>query len=505
MTKASADSNASRAATGISGLDEILGGGLPRNRIYLVEGGPGAGKTTLAMQFLREGARCGEPTMYVLLSETAEELRAVAASHHWSLDGVEVFDLQSSDENLRADSQYTLFHPADVEWSETSQTILETVERVKPRRAVFDSLSEVRLLSRDPLRYRRQILALKQCLTSIGCTVLMLDFESSPESDHQLQSLCHGVIRLEQLTPEYGGQRRRLAIQKLRGISYRDGYHDFTIQTGGIEAYPRLVAAEHHRDFANEQVRSGVPGLDQILGGGLDRGTSTLILGPAGVGKSTLAAQYVAAAVRQGEKSALYIFDEVPHTFAVRGAGLGMGIADHIRSGRIAIQQVNPAELSPGEFAMRVRNAVERDNRNLVVIDSLNGYNGAMPEERFLSAHLHELLAYLNQRGVITILIVSQLGLLGQGVESPIDLSYLADTVILLRYFEAFGEVRQAISVVKRRTGAHEHSIRELRMGPGGILVGERLQNFQGVLSGQLVYTGDRSPLLTPADGANGR
>jgi circadian clock protein KaiC len=485
-----AKSNGERAASGIVGLDDILGGGFPRKRMYLIEGDPGAGKTTLALQFLIEGARAGEPTVYVVLSETEEELRAVAGSHGWSLEGITVCDLQASEESLRAESQYTLFHPAEVELSDTTKIVIDAVNRVNPRRVVFDSLSEMRLLARDPLRYRRQILALKAYFTARDCTVLLLDYQSGEGGDRQLESLCHGVIGLHSSTPEYGGQRRRMRIQKLRGVSFREGHHDYAIETGGLRVHPRLVAAEHHRAFTIEPVKSGVAELDQLLGGGLHRGTSTLFLGPAGVGKSTLAAQYVMAALKSGERASSYIFDEVPNTFIVRSEGLGMGFREYRESGALRLKQVDPAELSPGQFASSVRQDVEVHKSTVIVIDSLNGYRAAMPDEAHLSSHLHELLAYLNQQGVLTLLVISQYGILGEGVSSPVELSYLADTVVLLRYFEALGDIRKAISVVKKRTGAHERSVRELAMGPEGIRVGKQLQEFQGVITGQLVYTG---------------
>jgi circadian clock protein KaiC len=497
-------SNPERAGTGVAGLDDILGGGFPRRRLYLIAGDPGAGKTTLALQFLLEGARNGEPGLYVALSETEEELRDVASSHGWSLDGITICDLAASEESLKAESQYTLFHPAEVELSETTRAVLDIVERVQPRRVAFDSLSEMRLLARDPLRYRRQILALKAYFTARPSTVLLLDYESAGMGDRQVESLAHGVLKLEQLAPEYGGQRRRLRVQKIRGIRFRDGYHDFSIVTGGLVVYPRLVAAEHQEPFRRETVSSGIAELDALLGGGLDRGTSTLFMGPAGVGKSTVAAQYAIAALNRGEKAAFYVFDEVPDTLAVRGEGLGMGIREHLRSGRLRVQQVNTAELSPGEFAQQVRRAVEHDGIGFVILDSLNGYQNAMPEEHFLSAHMHELLAYLNQRGVVTLLVMAQHGVLGQDISSPIDISYLADTVVLLRYFEHAGQVRKAISVVKKRTGNHEKSIRELDMGSAGIHVGEPLHEFQGVLTGNIRYLGGASVLAERGDVATG-
>ncbi|MFN3652152.1 MAG: ATPase domain-containing protein [Armatimonadota bacterium] len=489
-----------RARTGIPGLDDVLSGGLPRGRMYLVEGDPGSGKTTLALQYLQEGARLGESTVYVILSETEDELRSVAYSHGWSLEGITICDLQMSEESLRAESQYTLFHPDEVELSDTTRLVLQTVEEVRPSRVVFDSCSEMRLLARDPLRYRRQILALKHYFTARNCTVLLLDYQSTSDEDRQLQSLAHGMIQLEQLSPEYGGQRRRLRVQKLRGSTFRDGYHDFNIETGGLVVYPRLIAAEHHKPFPHVSLSSGVTELDALLGGGLDHGTSTLILGPAGAGKSTLAAQYAMAAIDQGDNASFYIFDEVPDTLTVRGEGLGMRIRERQEQGLLQIHQVDPAELAPGEFAHLVRKEVEEVGARVIVIDSLNGYQNSMPEEHFLSAHLHELLAYLNQQGVVTILVMAQYGIMGQGVESPLELSYLADTVVLLRYFEARGEIRKAVSVVKKRTGDHEKTIREMRLTPAGLHLGEVLREFSGVMTGQLTYLGSSAPLLDLGD-----
>ncbi|HEY2293291.1 MAG TPA: ATPase domain-containing protein [Thermoanaerobaculia bacterium] len=488
-----------RASTGIEGLDYILGGGFPINRMYLLEGDPGAGKTTTALQFLLAGARNGEPGVYATLSETEEELRDVAASHGWSLDGITICELQTAEESLKADSQYTLFHPSEVELSETTRAVLDTVERVKPMRVVFDSLSEMRLLARDSLRYRRQILALKHYFTGQSCTVLLLDYTGATTGDFQLQSLTHGVLSFEQLAPAYGGQRRRLRVQKVRGISFRDGYHDYNITTGGLEVFPRLVSGDHPSGLADVSahgsIGSGLAELDAMLGGSIDRGTSVMLLGPSGVGKSTLTAQYVSAAASRGESAVIYTFDESPDTWIGRTERLGLGLRRHLQEGRIAIRRVDPAELSPGELAHDVRRAVEGGTR-IVVIDSLNGYQHAMPEERFLLLHLHELLSYLNQQGVLTLLIMAQSGLLGETLESPVDLSYLADTVVLLRYFEAFGEVRKAISLVKRRTGPHESTVRELRITSEGPRVGRELREFQGVLTGHLQYLGGAEPLM---------
>jgi len=491
-----------RAATGISGLDQVLGGGFPQNRMYLVEGDPGAGKTTLAMQFLLAGVRAGETGVYATLSETEEELRDIALSHGWNLDGITICDLQTAEESLKADSQYTLFHPSEIELSETTRSVLAAVEAIKPRRVVFDSLSEFRMLARDSLRYRRQILALKHYFTGRQCTVLLLDYRTIPGTEFQLQSLTHGVITLEHLVPEYGGQRRRLKIQKLRGVGFQDGYHDFNIETGGLAVYPRLVAAGQRRSFEREILSAGVPEIDTLLDGGLERGTSTLLLGPSGVGKSTLAMQYALAAAGRGLGVALYTFDETPENWLTRADGLQLGFREHLESGRVTLSQVDPAQLAPGEFSQQVCRRVATDDTQVVVIDSLNGYRNAMPEERFLSLYLHELLTYLSQHGATTIMTMAQSGLVGQGIESPIDLSYLADTVILLRYFEAFGEVRHAISVVKKRTGRHEKSVRELRIGPIGCRVGRQLDDFRGVLTGQPVYTGDGAGLFEKGEGA---
>ncbi|MEA2563248.1 MAG: circadian clock protein KaiC [Acidobacteriota bacterium] len=496
MTTANLD-DFPRASTGIEGLDYILGGGFPRNRMYLVKGNPGAGKTTLAMQFLLAGARAGEPGVYATLSETEEELRDVARSHGWSLDGITICDLQASEESLKADSQYTLFHPSEVELSDTTRTVLDVVEKAAPLRVVFDSLSEIRLLARDSLRYRRQILALKHYFTGRQCTVLLLD-HGTQSGEFQLESLAHGVMEMEQLPLGYGGQRRRLQVRKVRGIPYSGGFHDYAIHTGGVAVYPRLVASAHPGAFRSGVVSSEVEGLDTLLGGGADRGSSLMLLGPAGAGKSTICAQYAAAAARRGERAVVYNFDEAPDIWVARADALGMGLSPHIESGLVSVRQVNPAELTPGELAGQLRNELEAGVR-LVVLDSLNGYLSAMPDERHLTLHVHEMLSYLAQHGVLTILVMAQYGLVGE-VSAPVELSYLADTVVLLRFFEAFGEVRQAISTVKRRGGSHERSIRELRIDPDGIRVGRQLREFHGVLTGRLEYTGEAGPLLA-ADG----
>ena len=487
-----------RAATGIEGLDDVLGGGFTPHRTYLIEGVPGAGKTTLALQFLLEGARCGEQVLYVTLSETEEELRAAAASHGWSLDEITMRELVASETSLRADDQYTMFHPSEVELSETTKTLLQDVERIKPTRLVFDSLSELRLLAGSPLRYRRQILALKQFFGGRHCTVLLLDDLTSSDRDLQVQSIAHGVLRLEQSFPEYGSERRRLIVLKFRGVRYRGGYHDFVIKRGGLEVFPRLIAREHRRAALQERLPSGLKELDTLLGGGIERGTSTLIVGGAGTGKSSLAAQFVAAAAARGQHAAFFIFDESENTLLTRSEGLGIDLRRHVDSGQVTIQQVDPAELSPGEFAHVIRQAVDRSLASVVVVDSLNGYLNAMPEERFLIIQLHELLAYLGQAGVATLLVGTHQGLIGGPMITPVDASYLADAVILVRYFEAKGEVRQAISIVKKRGGAHERMIREFRLESGRISVGPPLREFRGILTGVPIY--EERPDLVAGD-----
>lgn len=483
-----------KVLTGVEGYDDILCGGLTPSRLYLVEGVPGSGKTTLALQFLIEGARHGESVLYITLSETAEELRAVAASHGWSLEGITIRELVPSEASLQPDDQYTMFHPSEVELSETTKTILEDVDRTKPSRVVFDSLSELRLLAGSPLRYRRQILALKQFFIGRNCTVVLLDDMTSSNQDLQVHSIAHGVTRLEQMYPEYGAERRRLIVLKYRGVGYRSGFHDFIIRRGGLDVFPRLVASEHRAPPTVERLPSGIPEMDTLLGGGIERGTSTLIVGAAGTGKSSLAAQFVATAAARGQKAALFIFDESLNTLLTRCAGLGIDLRGHVDAGRVSVQQVDPAELSPGEFAHAIRRAVEDQDATVVVIDSLNGFLNAMPGERFLIIQLHELLTFLGQAGVATILVGAHQGLIGAHMIAPVDASYLADAVILMRYYETRGEVRQAISVVKKRGGAHERSIREFRMENGRITVGQPLRDFRGVLTGVPIFEGEADP-----------
>lgn len=486
-------------STGIPGLDFILGGGLPTNRVYLIEGTPGTGKTTLALQFLREGVARGESTLYVTLAETRHELVAVAASHGWSLDGVEVFELSPPDEILNPESQYTVFHPSDVELNQSVRSVYDMVERMRPSRVVLDSLSEMRILAQDPLRLRRQVLALKHFFTGRGCTVLLLDDVRSDDSDLHFASIVHGVVLLEQLALEYGAERRRTRVTKLRGQRYRGGYHDFAIQTGGLAVYPRLTASEHPGVQIEQVVTSGNAEVDALLGGGLDAGSCTLILGPTGVGKTVLTTEFAVSSARRGERAMLFLFDERIRSFLDRARKLEINLNDHLDSGMLVLQQIDPAELSPGEFAARVVDAVERQDARMVAIDSLTGYKNAMPGEMLLNIHLHELFSYLGQRGITSLLTLAQHGPFNDPTTAA-DISYLADSIILLRYFEAMGQVRQAISILKRRSGAHEKTIREYRIRVGGIKVGQPLHEFQGVLTGSPEYLGAASPLMGHAN-----
>lgn len=472
-----------RCATGVEGLDDILSGGFPGNRLYLIEGDPGVGKTTLAMQFLLEGARRGESGLYITLSETRDEIENVARSHGWDLSPIHLFELSAIEEMIRGETESTFFHPSEVELNKTTGALIAEVERVKPTRVVFDSLSEMRMLADTPLRYRRQILQLKQFFAGRKCTVLLLDDRSAEVHDLHVESIAHGVISLRRTSPEYGVSRRQLSVLKIRGSHFRDGNHDFILRRGGMTVFPRLVAAEHHRDFARESFPSGIPGLDALLGGGLGRGTSTMFMGPPGTGKSTLAIKFALAAAERGEKSRIFIFDEMIGTLMNRASQLGMDLTPHVEAGRIVIEQIDPAEISPGELAHRIRAAVDREHVRMVVIDSINGYLNAMPAERYLNLQLHELLAYLNQQGVLTIMVLAQQGLVGN-MQSTVDLTYLADAVVLLRFFEARGEMKQALSIIKKRSGNHERTIREIRVDAYGIKIGEPLHNMQGVLTG---------------------
>lgn len=487
----------SKAATGIVGLDDILSGGLSRGHVFLLEGQPGTGKTTVALQFLMEGARVGETCLYITLSETESELRSGARSHGWELDEhINIYELTPPENLLDPDQSQTLLYSSDLELGEATRQIFDVVERIRPSRVVIDSLSEIRLLAQSSLRYRRQILSIKHYFARYDATVVLLDDLTTELLDKTVHSVAHGVIRLEELTPNYGAERRRLKISKYRGQRYRGGFHDFTIALGGINVFPRLVAAEHRQRYAATLNSSGIPGLDALLGGGLDSGSGTLILGPSGTGKSLVALVFAAQAVARGERVGLFIFDEELGLLIDRMQKLGIDLAAMRDSGSLVIEQVDAAELSPGEFAHRVRRAVDEKQIKTVVIDSINGYQAAMPEEKELVLHMHELLLYLNRHGASTFMTVAQHGLV-EDARAPIDITYLADTVILLRYFEALGEVRRAISVIKKRTGTHESTIREYRIGSQGLKIGEPLNAFQGVLRGVPQYYGEGNPLLS--------
>jgi circadian clock protein KaiC len=493
-------------STGIPGLDDILRGGLPAEQLYLVQGLPGAGKTTLALQFLLAGAARGEPILYITLSETRRELQIVARSHGWDLGKIHIREMELPEEILSPDRQLTMFHPSELELSEMVSAVLQQVEEVRPARIVFDSLSEMRMLAQSPLRYRRQVLALKQFFSGRQTTVLLLDDHTASGEDQQLQSIAHGVIQVEQLATEYGSERRQIRVLKMRGIPFRGGVHDFLIRKGGLDVFPRLVAADYPAQPFEGEASSGLPALDALLGGGLPNGSSTLFLGPAGCGKSSVASQFVVAAAERGERSALFLFDETEAMMRTRCRKLGMPLEPYIAAGLVSIQQIEPAELSPGEFAATIRKAVEgRDADHgparQVLIDSLNGYMNSMSEEKQLVSQLHELFKYTNQQGVRMLVTVSQSGLAGMGMRSPIDSTYLADTVVLFRFFESFGKLRKAISVVKKRSGEHENAIRELRMSASGIEIGEALADFQGVLTGVPVLRNDREePAKSPGD-----
>jgi circadian clock protein KaiC len=482
-------------ATGIEGLDEILKGGLPARRLYLLKGSPGVGKTTLALQYLMEGIKRGEKALYITLSETRDEINSVARSHGWNLGQLDIFELSALEHLLAQESQNTVFHPSEIELNRTTDILLRRIDEVKPRRLVIDSLSELRLLSDTALRYRRQMLSLKQFLSGRDITVILLDDHAGDEGDLHVQSIAHGVLTIEQLESDYGAERRRVKINKLRGVNFVGGFHDAVIVQGGMKIFPRLIAADHHRDFAPAQEKADIPELDSLVGGGLDRGTSCLLLGPAGTGKSTIALQFAVAAAGRGEQVLICLFEENTHTLITRAASVNMPLSELVDAGKIEILQVDPVELAPGEFVHMVKERVQKSRVRMVVIDSLNGYLQAMPNVKFLNIQLHELLAFLGHYGVVTIMTVAQHGIVGH-MNTPIDLTYLADTVLLLRYFEQDGRIRKAISAVKKRMGTHEDTIRELKLDHTGIRVGVPLVDFHGVLTGVPTFQGKSADMM---------
>lgn len=483
------------ASTGIEGLDHILRGGLPANRLYLLRGMPGTGKTTLALQYLLTGVSAGEPGLYITLSETKEEVEAVARSHGWSLDKLAIFELSALEEQLKEEAQNTVFHVSEIELNRTTEALLAKVEEVKPRRVALDSLSELRMLAESPLRYRRQMLALKQYFAGRKITVLLLEDHAGDEADLHVQSIAHGVISLVQQPTDYGAKRRRLEINKLRGVDFVDGFHDVNIERGGLRVFPRLIAAEHRHNFDRTPLQSGNVGLDALLGGGLERGTSCLLLGPAGAGKSSMAMQFATAAATRGEKTCFFVFDENLETLLRRADSLRMPFRHYVEDGMILVRQIDPAELSPGHFVHLAQRCVADAATRVVIIDSLNGYMQAMPAVSYLAIQLHELQAFLAHFGVVTFMTVAQHGILGS-MQSPVDVTYLADTVLLLRYFEHNGEIRKAVSVVKKRDGHHENTIREFTFNQNGMTVGEPLSDFHGVLTGVPVFSGRQGKML---------
>ncbi|MDI6028166.1 ATPase domain-containing protein [Corticibacterium sp. UT-5YL-CI-8] len=493
------DGDANQVGSGVPGLDHVLRGGFARARSHLLEGRPGCGKTTIGLQFLIDGVKSGERCLYITLSESKRELHSVAARHGFDLTGIDIFELIPPELSLDPRQRQTLVHSSDLELGETVEMVLAEVERLKPHRIVFDSVSEIRLLSQGILRYRRQVLALKSFFLLHNITVLLLDDLTGEQDDINLHSVCHGVVLLEQLVPIYGGERRRLRVIKMRGVQIRGGYHDFVIWSGGVTVFPRLVAAEHPAEDGGEDAKSNTE-LDTLMDGGLDRGTTTLFMGPSGTGKSSIAISYLYAALENGEAGYLMVFDETLNVVKQRSAGMGMSLDPFVESGLLKLDQIDPAELTPGELAGRIKHAVESQGAKIVVIDSLTGYLHSMPEEQYLVLQMHEIITYLNQKGIVTLLLLANHGLVGQ-MNSQVDITYLSDTVVLLRYFEAHGRIRRAVSVVKKRTGKHEDTIREFTLSSKGVIVGNALTDFSGVLTGVPIYHGIKEALMENALG----
>lgn len=485
-----------KSQTGVPGLDQILGGGLPRNHLYLLQGKPGTGKTTIALQFLLEGARQGEKSLYVTFSETKAELETVARSHGWELNNISILELSAISQIVGNTTQTTMFHTSEIEMTKTISMLLDKIKEVNPQRIVFDSVSELRLLADNSLRYRRQMLAFKEFFIGRGSTVLFLDDLTTEDGDLHVQSIVHGVLLLEKFRAGYGVERRQFHISKLRGVHFRGGTHDYVIKKRGVHIFPRLASGEHKFKYDRSQVSTGVKELDQLLGGGFDRGTSNLLLGPAGTGKSTFAARFAISAADQGKKVSIYSFEESPANLISRADTLGLNLSSYLENGKITLRKIDPAELTPGQFTSLLREATTTAKSDVIIIDSLNGYIHAMPEQQFLMLQLHELLSYLGNQGVITLMILAQAGIMGGNMQTPLDLTYLADTVIVTRFFEAFGRIKKAISVLKKRTGYHEESLRELKIGQGGIIVGPILEHFSGIFTGVPKYIGHVDQLI---------
>jgi circadian clock protein KaiC len=486
------------AGTGIDGLDQVLGGGFPRGQSYLIRGDSGAGKTTLSLQFLIEGARNGEKVLYLGTSETEQEIRRIARSHGWSLEGVALHHHRLS----QLGNDQTMLHPAEVELPQTIESFLSVVDEIAPSRVVIDSLVEIRVRARVELWYRRQLAILKEHFADTSCTLPLV--EMPHETPSTLDSVVSGVIELEMIAPLYGPIRRRLRVNKIRGHEFATGYHDYRIRKGGVEIFPRLTAAEHRQRIGHEQIGTGVAEVDAMFMGGVVRGTTTLLLGPSGTGKSLMATQFVIAAAERGERSTFYAFDERVQTLFQRAEGVGLPLRHHVEQGTIQVRQVDPAELTSGEFSHEVKRLVEGEQIRMVVVDSLNGYAYAMPEERLLSVHLHELSSYLNQQAVTAIFTMTQHGLIAGNTEQPFDVSYISDAVMLFHHFEFAGQIHKAVSVHKNRSGPHETSIRELRIGSDGVQVGEPLRQFQGILSGRPTFIGEQLHDQRAAQSAKG-